>query len=403
MLEINAMKIALIWKNDYPWDVRVEKIVNTLHEAGHDVYLLCGNKKKLPREEIIGGVKVIRLPFSRSNFLNSLISLPFYFNPFWMRMAASAVQRKGIEMVIVRDLPLISIGLFLKKKFRIPLILDMAENYPAMYWDRINKGGWTAIKNWFIKNPRLMEYIERRATEKCDHILVVVEESAQRLIGNGADSAKISIVSNTPDLRIFANTVPAKERKHVQLVYAGFIQARGLDIIVESLSRIRGIGTPVRFVIIGEGHYLNQLKLITKRHRVEDMVEFKGWVKNTSIPAYILDSDIGVIPHKKNPHSDTTVPNKLFDYMACAKPVIVSNAGPLKRIVEEERCGVIFTAGSVDSFTDALKKILQNPAAATEMGRNGAAAVQRRYNWGYDADVLRRVVAALASRGLPPT
>lgn len=396
------MRIALIWKNDYPWDVRVEKIANALHEAGHDVYLLCGNKKKLPREEIIGGINVVRLPFSRSNFLSSLISLPFYFNPFWLKMASTAVQQKGIELVIVRDLPLISIGLFLKRKYRIPLILDMAENYPAMYWDRINKGGWTAIKNWFIKNPRLMEHIEKRATEECDHILVVVEESAQRLIDNGADGSKISIVSNTPDLKIFAHAANPSERKHVQLVYAGFIQARGLDIIVESLSRIRGIGTPVRFVVIGEGHYLDQLKLITKQHRVEDMVEFKGWVKNTSIPGYILDSDIGVIPHNKNPHSDTTIPNKLFDYMACAKPVIVSNAAPLKRIVEEERCGVVFTAGSVDSFTEALKALIQNPAAAAEMGRSGAAAVQRRYHWGYDAAVLKRVVAAFASRDRPP-
>lgn len=393
------MKIVLIWKNDYPWDVRIEKMANSLHEAGHDVFLLCGNKKRLKREETINGVKVIRLPFTRSNLVSSLISLPFHFNPFWLWMAAKVVRRQGIGLVIVRDLPLISIGFFLKKKFRIPLILDMAENYPAMYWDRISKGGWTAIKSWFVKNPRLMEYMEKRATEKCDHIFVVVEESAQRLIDNGADGEKISIVSNTPDMKIFESDAPIEKHNYVQLVYAGFIQARGLDIIVESLSKVRDIGIPVKFMVIGEGHYLDQLKLITKRLQVETMVEFMGWVKNTQIPSYIRASDVGVIPHNKNPHSDTTIPNKLFDYMACAKPVIVSNAGPLKRIVEEERCGLVFSAGNVESFTGALKQMLLDSAAAAEMGRNGAAAVRRRYNWDYDSAVLKCVVESFTTAG----
>jgi len=393
------MKIALIWKNDYPWDVRIEKIANALHEAGHHVYLLCANTKRFKREETINGVKVIRLPSTRSNLVNSLISMPFHFNPFWMWMAAKVAKRHGVNLAIVRDLPLISIGFFLKKKFRIPLMLDMAENYPAMYWDRISKGGWTAIKSWFVKNPRLMEYMEERAAEKCDHIFVVVEESAQRLIANGADSAKISVVSNTPDLKIFESSAPVEKHDYVRLVYAGFIQARGLDIVVESLGKVRDIGVPVKFLVIGDGHYLERLKQITRRLRLEHMVEFKGWVQNTQIPSYIRASDIGVIPHNKNPHSDTTIPNKLFDYMACAKPVIVSNAGPLQRIVEEERCGLVFSAGSVESFTEALKRMLLNPAEAVEMGRNGAAAVRRRYNWDYDSAVLKRVVASFVTAG----
>ena len=397
--EYRIMKIALIWKNDYPWDVRIEKIANALHEAGHEVYLLCANTKRLKREEIANGVRVVRLPFTRSNLVNSLISTPFPLNPFWMWMAAKVVKHHKVNLVIVRDLPLISIGLFLKRMLRVPLILDMAENYPAMYWDRIHKGGLTGLKSWFVKNPRLMEYMEKRAMEKCDHTFVVVEESAQRLIANGADVAKISIVSNTPDMKMFQSDAPIEKHDCVQLVYAGFIQARGLDIIVESLGRVRDTGVPVKFLVIGDGHYLEQLKRITKRLRLETMVDFKGWVQNTQIPSLIRASDVGVIPHNKNPHSDTTIPNKLFDYMACAKPVIVSNAGPLQRIVEEERCGLVFSAGSVESFTKALKWMLLNPAAAAEMGRNGAAAVRRRYNWDYDSTVLKRVVASLPSGG----
>ena len=342
------MKICILWKNDYPWDVRIEKFAITLKEAGHDVYLLCSNIKKLPREEIVNYIKIFRSPFSNNNLINSAISAPFYFNPFWLRMVNKIVKQHNIELIIVRDLPLILIALLIKKIYHIPLILDMAENYPAMYWNRIKKGGFSAFKNWFLKNPYLISYIEKYAIKRVDHIFVVVKESAKRLISKGANENKISIVSNTPDLKIFQKKRYNK-KKYLQIIYIGFIQeGRGIDTVINSLYKIKeNNGLAVKFIVIGDGDYLNQLKILVKKQSIEDVVEFKGWMKNTAIPQYIFESDIGIIPHRKTEHTDSTIPNKLFDYMACGKPVIVSNAEPMKRIVKEEKCGLVFCSGNV--------------------------------------------------------
>jgi glycosyltransferase involved in cell wall biosynthesis len=88
--------------------------------------------------------------------------------------------------------------------------------------------------------------------------------------------------------------------------------------------------------------------------------------------------------------TDTTVPNKLFDYMAGGLPVAVSSAKPLKRIVTETGCGVTFRSGDASSCASALAE-LSSPAKWQYCSTAGVKAVASKYNWSMDAERLRRV------------
>jgi hypothetical protein len=138
------MRIAVVWKNDYPWDVRIEKIARALRSGGHEVFILSANAAGRPAAESLDGLHIRRLPATPSRWLNALVSIPFYLNPAWFRHASRVAARERIELVIVRDLPLILVGVWLKRRFRIPLVLDMAEDYPAMYRESLDIGGWRA-------------------------------------------------------------------------------------------------------------------------------------------------------------------------------------------------------------------------------------------------------------------
>jgi glycosyltransferase involved in cell wall biosynthesis len=390
------MKICIVWKNDYPWDVRIEKVAMSLLKAGHDVHLLCSNTKRSQTDENINGIKVRRLPCINNRRLNAFISTPYYFNPFWFRMIDRTVKREGIELIIVRDLPLAPIALLIKKWRRIPLILDVAENYPAMYRKRMRRGGWQGIFSWLTKNPHIIEWIERYAVKHVDHLLVVVEESARRFIAMRVNEKKISIVSNTPDMDLFAprNTPQGSlaGQDALQLIYVGFVQeGRGLDTVLSALSNMKETGL-VKFTVIGDGDYLEPLKRLARQQQVEKLVEFRGWIKNTHIPDCIYASDIGVIPHRKSEHTDSTIPNKLFDFMACGKPVIVSNADPMKRIVGEEQCGLVFKSGDADDLLRVINRAMSDPDLLHKMGANGQRAVERKYNWRHDSDILCHTV-----------
>jgi glycosyltransferase involved in cell wall biosynthesis len=393
------MKIGIIWKNDYPWDVRVEKIARSLLSVGHDVYILSANTEGRVRHETLDGMGVWRLPATPSRWLNAVISIPFYLNPFWFLFTSQVVRRERIDLIIVRDLPLILVGLWLKRRFRVPLILDMAENYPAMYREALDIGGWRAWVYRIAKNPKIMEFVEQQTLGSVDHTLVVVEESAERLIRLGIPGGRLSVVSNTPRLQDLDHPASSGHRPHswLQLIYTGWVQeARGLEVVVRALDLLRRRGLDVRFRVVGGGNYLSRLVEMVKKEGLQDAVEFTGWVAHREVAGHVNDADVGVIPHPKNDHTDTTIPNKLFDYMACGRPVIVSSAAPLERIVTQERCGLVFTAGSPENLADILARMNADWAGREEMGRNGARAVRRQFHWEHDAEALKDAVARFA-------
>lgn len=149
--------------------------------------------------------------------------------------------------------------------------------------------------------------------------------------------------------------------------------------------------------IIGDGVDLPILKALAKEIGVQEYVDFKGWIDFKYIPYIISKSDIGVIPHHANEHTNTTIPNKIFDFMACGKPVIVSDARPLKRIVEETGCGVTFQAENSDDFSSKLIHLIKENER-DQIGLRGEKAVKQIYNWERDAEKLDHIFKIVESR-----
>lgn len=376
------MKICKVFHSDYPWEVRVEKILNALIEKHHEVHLVCGNLKKRKKMEDINGLKIHRLPFFNNSLLSNTLTFPAFFNPIWLYSICKVVKENNIDIIMIRDLPLALASIFIGRLLNIPVIYDMAENYPAMW----------KISSSIIKNPFIAHKMEDIAMRLVDKILVVVDESKDRLIKKGVPENKISIVSNTPDLRRYNNKVIMIKNDKLNLIYVGYImKERGIDTVLKALPTIIGKFKKVHFNILGEGKYITQLRDLVRNLNLNDYVNFLGWVEPHDLPIYIHQCDVGVIPHYVTDQTNTTIPNKLFDFMACAKPVIVSDATPLKRIVTEDNCGVVFKSGNHEDFAIKFLK-LTDSLKRTEMGNNGQRAVKNKYNWKNDAKTLYSII-----------
>jgi glycosyltransferase involved in cell wall biosynthesis len=125
--------------------------------------------------------------------------------------------------------------------------------------------------------------------------------------------------------------------------------------------------------------------------QIKTHVSFLGWLDYASAIRVIMESDIGLVPHYATDSWNTTVPNKLFDYMSMGKPVIVSNAKPTERIVLQEQCGVVFREKNAEDLAHAVFQ-LQDRAVRERMGQNGKGAITRTYNWSIDEERLLRAV-----------
>jgi len=387
------MNIAQIWKDDYPWDVRVEKTCKALIDDGHKVHLICRNIGKDKIRDEIDGIQIHRLYPFKNSLLNNLYSIVAFFNPVWIRKICQVAKQEKIDILLVRDLPLVISALIVGKIFTIPVIFDMAENYPSMWKEHVDRRGAKFI-NHLLKNPTIATLMENYVIKKVDHIIVVVEESKDRLMKKGVSGKKISIVSNTPDLAIFNKPLLDTEEKFpgkFKMLYVGYVNGgRGLDTVIKAIPLIMEQLPDFHLVIAGDGEYLDDLKNMSLELGVGEHVSFLGWIDSKLVPAYIYSSDVCVVPHDATEFVNTTVPNKIFDYMACRKPIIVSNAAPLERIVKETDCGLVFNSRDVRDFADKVL-VLQDPSIREKKGENGFEAIKSKYNWTRDAQILKNI------------
>ncbi len=392
------MRILYIWDADYPWDVRVEKICLSLVAAGHEIHIASRNLKRNPIYEQDQGFHIHRMRAWKNDRLNYAYSFPAFFSPFWKKFLDYIITDYHIDLLIVRDLPMAIAGIWTGKRHSLPVIFDMAEDYVAMIRDI-----WRARKfqgfNLVVRNPYLAGLVERYALPRFDHVLAVIDEAKEVATRAGASLENVSIVGNTPNLPKDYRDLEESQNLPKQLsqfkdnyigIYTGGIQlGRGLQVVFEAIPKIVEKIPEFVFVIFGAGYALEQLKAMVKENGVEKYVYWAGWVNHEELFQYILAADIGIIPHYRSAHVDTTNPNKIFDYMACGLPVIASDAPPMRRILDETGSGVSFTSGNSTDFAQA---VFQVHASSINYGAIGCAAVKKRYNWSIDEKKLLNIL-----------
>ncbi len=406
------MSICKVWDADYPWDVRVEKVSRSLGRE-HEVHLVSRNLKRQPTYEQRDGLHIHRLPTVRRlpDRLHAIVGFPAFFNPLWIRAVGRTARRHRARLLIARDLPLVLTTLLVGRVLGIPVMLDMAENYAAMIRDlRDSRDDRTGFR--LVRNPWLIRAVERLAVRQVDHVITVVDESRDRLLKLGVPASRVSVVMNTPTLERWRELSPTEAAPRsatpdeLVVAYLGVLEApRGLGVAIQAMREVRRQAPRARLVVIGAGRDEGRFREEAVRAGVVDGIEFRGWMDYGDALAFLSRCDVGLVPHHVTESWQTTIPNKLFDYMSLGKPVIVSNARPTERIVTQERCGLVFPDRDAAGLAEAILA-LRDPAVREEAGRRGREAILHRYNWEADERQLltavRDTMGPIESRGHAP-
>jgi len=121
------------------------------------------------------------------------------------------------------------------------------------------------------------------------------------------------------------------------------------------------------------------------------------------VNSYVMGSKVCLVPHNASEHTHTTIPHKLFQYMICGKPVLVSDCRPLARVVRRSGSGRIFTADDSDSFAEELVWMYHHENQVEQMGQNGRIAALGEFSWQHDARRLVGMYKDLDAHGGPRT
>jgi glycosyltransferase involved in cell wall biosynthesis len=275
----------------------------------------------------------------------------------------------------------------------------MAEDYVALVRDIWHKRKFQGL-NLLVRNPYLAKLVEHYTFKHIDQIMVVVEEAGDVVIRGGGGTDKVTLVGNTPDLNSISGPEGAepdetleKLRNHYSVIYTGGIQlGRGLQVVFEAIPEILRHIPDFKFVVVGDGYASETLQAMMREMGIDQHVFWLGWVPHTQLPRYLKACRVGVVPHYTSDHVNTTIPNKIFDYMGCGLPVLASDAKPMMRILEQEMCGRTFASGDASQLA---KTLLGMRGREEEFAANGRRAVLEKYNWREDSKRLLQLVSRL--------
>ena len=386
------MRIGMVLCKPYPPDIRLEKEIRSLTEAGHDLFVLAERRDEEPKREKVSGAVTDRHtpPHSFRRRLDWIRFQTSFRSNFWNNRIRNFVKRNNLEILHVHDLPLVGTTLDVAGEFDIPVVADMHENYPAA------KQLWSeGIRDplvWFGDDYRRWQRYEKEILPLANKVITVVDEAAERLQESGAvDPEHMTVVMNVEEKSWFDDLATSESIADdtIRLVYVGGVRPhRGLDLVITALSEIPREHKVSLRIVGARGEYASELVKLASDLEIGERVDLVEWLPLKEIPNAILECDIGIVPHQKHAHTDATIPHKLFQYMLASKPVLVSNCRPLERIVKETKSGLVFESGNPSDLALKILDLATNSKLCVELGSNARKSAMGPYSWEIEGQKL---------------
>ena len=146
----------------------------------------------------------------------------------------------------------------------------------------------------------------------------------------------------------------------------------------------------IRFVLVGEGSDKAYLVAQAQKRRLTN-ITFMDVVPQSLVPTILAAGDVCLAHVRKTSGELGIVPIKMYEAMACARPVVLAVIGDARRIAEEAGAAICIEPEDANALASAILHLYEHPDLASRLGSKGRAYVEARFD--YD-----RLTALLAAR-----
>lgn len=232
----------------------------------------------------------------------------------------------------------------------------------------------------------------RKNIANSDRVTVTTDELIQSC--NIPDN-KAEVVPNGVDTNMFQNYGDTKEELGLEGFVIGYVGVlREWVDLKPVFAALKHLDDKITMVVVGrEGDFEGNVNL-AKKYGVADRVVFTGMVPYTQVPKYISAMDICLIPFMRGAISENALPLKLFEYMACEKPVITSEIPGIKKAVGND---VVYVRNAKE-YETKIYELYNNDKLRYDMGKKGRQLVEEKYNWETIVAKLEKVLIETAKR-----
>jgi len=386
------MKVCMVGYT-ISWDPRPRREAKGLIARGDEVDFICLRRSGEKRHETIKGVNVNRLPIKKhqgSSILSHIFGYLSFFILAFFNLNILCFEKK-YDIIQIHTLPdfLVFVAL-IPKLFGAKVILDMHDPMPELYAAKFG------VSEKLFK-VRIIKWLERISIKFADHAIAVHKPHLDLLVNHGNPKSKFVVLLNVADPKIFNSKInqPNRNDGEFRLIYHGLLAKRcGVDIAIKAISIVKEKIPNIKFHIYGEGDYLGELFLLTQKLNLDKWVYFsRKFVPLEEIATFIANSDIGVVPNRKDSFTCYILPTKLLEYVAMGKPVIASRT----KVVEEYFDGSMirfFQAGDERDLAEQICDLYYHPQKRKELVRN-SGRFNQKYNWECQRKIYCEVIDRL--------
>lgn len=257
----------------------------------------------------------------------------------------------------------------------------------------------------FLEGSRiglLAKSFERRVLARFDVVSSISEPMLAKIVEKGVPKERVFELRNWADLsrvKVIEGESPLRSglgitSRHVVL-YSGNVAAKqGLEII-PVVARKLGHRDDLTFVIVGEGPFLAELKMLAEDL---DNVRFFPLQPRERLSESLGMADIHLLPQIAGV-ADLVLPSKLTNMLASGRPVIATALPGTALANEVAGAGLITPPGDAEALADAISTLLDDPECRREMGREARAAALRRWDMSSILKNLETRLKRLAGTG----
>jgi len=352
-----------------------------LQKLGNDLLLICQGGK-----QISGSFKTGRLPSLRIKYLTSLfldlISIPYLF--FY-------IKRFKPDAVYYRDVATVWVISWL---FKIPSVAEANGIYSDIA--KIERPRFFKIAGKFLQMRERIQYFG------ATRIICVTEGTKNELVKHyGVKKSICRVIHNGVNIRLFKpfDTMTCRGKIGIKedYCYMGFVGSfkawQGLEILIDAMKIVKERGyDDIRCVLVGDGKLMKSLQEMAKRHGLQEEIIFTGRIRYEDVPTFINSFDICYLC-KIGSKLGFFSPLKLYEYLACAKPVIASRMEGVNEIIESGNCGYLFDPDDVESLASRIIESYNERDKLPELGMNGRRFIKDQYSWEKVAYRLQNVLS----------
>lgn len=374
---------------DEPGGTRHHELARGLVERGHKITIIASpvsyltgksRLKQIPwvtRQYDGDSITILRaytIPALHRSFIHRIFSfLSFMLSSFIIGLAV-----KDVDLVWGTSPPIFQgiTAWMLSRLKAVPFLFEVRDLWPAF-----------AVEVGVLRQPILIrssEWLERFLYRAAHTVVVNSPGFVDHVRSCGAH--RIEFVPNGSDMRMFKPELDGLEfrREHgltdkFIMLYAGAHgMSNDLGVVLDA-ARLLENRSNIDFVLLGDGK--EKSSLMTRAAEMKLMnLHFLPPLPKSEMHQALAAADACIAILLPLAMYKTVYPNKVFDYMAAGRPVILAIDGVIRKVIEEAQCGIFVPPGDPVAMVTAIRKLADCQELAQKMGKKGRAYLEENFD-----------------------